>query len=52
MTQPWRLQRNTEEEKKAAIKEGRIPERWKDKPAKFGIRIVMPAGACSTPRPR
>ncbi|SMP82968.1 hypothetical protein SAMN06296065_1348 [Novosphingobium panipatense] len=31
---PAPKQRNTEEEK-AAIKEGRIPERWKDKPAKI-----------------
>jgi hypothetical protein len=30
---PAPKQRNTKEEK-AAIKEGRIPERWKDKPAK------------------
>jgi len=31
---PAPKQRNTQEEK-AAIKEGRIPERWKDKPAKL-----------------
>lgn len=30
---PAPKQRNTDEEK-AAIKEGRIPERWRDKPAK------------------
>jgi len=31
---PAPKQRNTQEEK-AAIREGRIPERWKDKPAKL-----------------
>jgi hypothetical protein len=31
---PAPKQRNTQEEK-AAIKDGRIPERWKDKPAKL-----------------
>lgn len=41
---PAPKQRNTEEEK-AAIKDGRIPTRWKDNPARFAKRIAMRAGA-------
>ena len=36
-------QRNTEEEKQA-IKEGKVPEGWKDKPAKLRQKIVMGVG--------
>jgi hypothetical protein len=36
-------QRNTIEEKKA-IKDGRIPDAWKDKPPKSPRRIATPAG--------
>ena len=42
-------QRNTLEEKKA-IKEGRIPDDWKEKPAKLR-RIATRAGQSNTPRP-
>jgi hypothetical protein len=48
---PAPKQRNTEDDK-TALKKGHIPERWKDKPAKLGRRIVMRVGASSTPRPR
>ena len=40
-------QRNNDDEKKA-IKEGRIPEDWKDKPAKLRRRTAMPAGRSSS----
>ena len=43
-------QRNTKAEKQA-IKEDRIPEDWKDKPAKLAQKIVMRAGRSNTPRP-
>lgn len=41
---PAPKQRNTEEEK-AAIKEGRIPERWKDRPAKVRQKANAHDGA-------
>jgi IS5 family transposase len=43
-------QRNTEDEKKT-IKEGRVPDAWKDKPAKHAKRIATDAGQSSSPRP-
>jgi transposase, IS5 family len=41
---PAPKQRNTEEDK-AAIKDGRIPEGWKAKPAKLRQKVAMRAGA-------
>src|SRR5437588_7684394 len=44
-------QRNTEEEKKA-IKDGRIPEAWKAKPAKLRQKAATRAGRSNSARPR
>jgi hypothetical protein len=43
-------QRNTKEEKQA-IKEGRIPEDWKDKPAKLRQKDGDARWTVNTPRP-
>ncbi len=43
-------QRNTQDAKKA-IKGGRIPDDWKDKPAKRRQRIATRAGQSNAPRP-